>query len=1198
MKEKIERFSKGIFEYEQPEIVLSQEVIEVFVNEGTVYSGSFSIRNEASTSMKGVIYSTSKLIRIENSTFVGIRNDIFYAIDCTYMERGQRGEAQINIVSDCGERQIPVIVSVLGTTCPSPVGQIGNIFQFANLAQTDWNAAVMMFRTKEFYDAVISREPKVQVAYDVLKRNPDPGLALEEFLCICKKKTECRFFVGTSEINLETDKEACSEKILISKGTWGCISLKVSTDVDFITPLKTQIINDEFINGRFELRVLIDMSRAGEGVHSGNIFISNAKHMVTIPVSIRVRSKDDTRKLRLRNIKNYERRIVEQYLNFRAGKVANATFLAESIKLTESALMVIDKEVSSKKSERKFSELKEAYELYRAYLATVEGRHFRNDEIIGNVLLRKTEYERKHSDFYPVLLYIEALRARNNDLTENNLQVIRRYHEANPEKTLFFWLMLYMDKRLEENTDVRYEKIIKQFGHGDNSPILTFEAAVLVKQNPELLTSADNNECRIVTFMIKYAMISADVAVQFAYCSRKKAENDSRRLRVLEQLYDLFEDESILEMIIRKVTALGLTDRRYHEYFRKACELQISIDEIYEYYIYTMDGEIREDIPQNALLYFGYTSDLDEESMELLYAYVIRNKENNKAIYRAYLKNMEQLAVNCLKERKINPTLSIIYADVVSRQLLDANTIETLPDILFTYSVKCESKAMKSVIVVNNEEQDEHVYPLKNGCADVLLYTETSDVYFVDEDGNRYVYLQCGSMNKYLHMQDMLGICYDLGAINPRLLLYMWEKNRQYNSGADSYITLQKQISVLPNLRNTITNECCYALSDYYFDNYEGELLESYLKGIDLAILSTEKRNKIIERMILRDMYEEVIEAVKQFGCEGLMPKRLSRLCLFGIDQNKDKEDKESKDSIVQMAHYAFRNGQVDERLVQYLANNFTGTTLEMYEIWNVAKENELDTMIIEENLLAQMLFAESYIENAYAVFLDYYYKSQNRKLIRAFISYTAYKYFVRDRVTNPDFFNILERDPSLENSQIGILALLKYYSTKESLTESEKEFSDSHIRHFLQKKMCYSFFKDFKDKITLPSAMVDKCYIEYRTNPKKTVSIHYTYNDDLNIKAEQMTDVGYGIFTKEIILFHDEILQYFITEHDGENEEITESRSVRYLDEDVHERETKYDEINGILIAVEMQDEKTAIDLLEQYYRTEYAMKRHFTPL
>jgi hypothetical protein len=42
----------------------------------------------------------------------------------------------------------------------------------------------------------------------------------------------------------------------------------------------------------------------------------------------------------------------------------------------------------------------------------------------------------------------------------------------------------------------------------------------------------------------------------------------------------------------------------------------------------------------------------------------------------------------------------------------------------------------------------------------------------------------------------------------------------------------------------------------------------------------------------------------------------------------------------------------------------------------------------------------------------------------------------------------------------------------------------------------------------------------------------------------------------------------------------------------------TKYGKINEILMTRELQDEKTLYSLLEQYYKEEYAIKRHFTPV
>ena len=94
------------------------------------------------------------------------------------------------------------------------------------------------------------------------------------------------------------------------------------------------------------------------------------------------------------------------------------------------------------------------------------------------------------------------------------------------------------------------------------------------------------------------------------------------------------------------------------------------------------------------------------------------------------------------------------------------------------------------------------------------------------------------------------------------------------------------------------------------------------------------------------------------------------------------------------------------------------------------------------------------------------------------------------------------------------------------------------------------------------------------------------------------MVDAGYGIFGKELILFYGENLQYFITEESEHGVEVVESRMVSHTEAEMSFGTTKYGKINEILMTKELQDEKTLFSLLEQYYKEEYAVKRHFTPV
>lgn len=1203
MKEKIERFSKGIFDYEQPEIIVSQDNLAVFISEGRIEEGSFTITNNAGVPMKGLIYSSSRLVKIKNNAFSGVNNEIFYSVDATHLEQGTQLEGQINVVSDCGEHHISFTVSVRGTSCVSSIGSIGNIFQFANLAQTNWGEAVRMFESEAFKESVIKKDSENASAYNVLVSSADAGLGLEEFLVLTRKKTECRFFVGTSELSGEIRNESFMERITVSKSTWGYLRLKVTSNVPFIIPQKMYIENEDFINGKFDLAVLVDLENAGTGIHYGTITIQNAKASVEIPVAYHVRAVEETARERKKNIKRLAAKTVLHYIKFRTGHINNGDYIAESTRLTDMLLQQIDREKQRLGDEvrandswsRELLRMKNAFEIYRAYLVTTDSNELRSEAIISSVLLKKNEYEKKDGTMFGALLYIEALRARNKEVTEENLESIKHLYDRDPHNDLLFWLILYMDRRLEENKELRFARVVNHLNRGSVNPCILFEAAQVVREQPALFKKADAIECKIMSFCVKNNYITEAMAVEFAGCCKGTASWDSLRLALLYKLHQRFDNKEVLYALVAKIIEMDIRSTKYFEVFEEAVDQQINIDGVFEYYMYSYGTNFRKTIAQPVLLYFGFNNVLYTEYLEQIYANIIINQEIYPSIYRAYLKAIEQHAVNSLKTRKINKALAVIYDAVVTRGFLDSTLCDAFPDVVFTHQVICESPAMKYVIVANDEEEGEKRYELSDGCADVYMYTDTCSCFFEDEDGNRYLAGSIGQIQKYLQMQEMLPKCYERGSENGRLFLYMWEKNHRYNQNAESYIVLQKQISCLTTLKPELSNQCNCNLAEHYFDKYDPDLLATYLADIDLRLLDSKTRARIIEMMTVRDMYEQVIEAVKLFGCEALSVKHLSKLCMLAINGDPELQYKEV---IVAMAHFAFRNSRVDDRLLQFLCDNFSGTTIEMHDIWEAAKRANLDTLLLEENLLAQMLFTESFIESGYSVFISYYFKNKNRKLLRAYISYTAYKYFVKDRITNPEFFDILRADPSLENSKIGILALLKFYSTKDRLTTEEKDFSDSHIRHFLQKKVVFAFFKDFKDKIALPALMVDKCYVEYRTDPKKSVSIHYTTGERSDLIVEQMNDSGFGIFVKEIILFHGETLQYFITEYDGENEEITESHSMQYLDEDRHERETKYDKINNILVAREMKDYKTMVQLMEQYYMTEYAMKRHFNAL
>ena len=101
MKQKIEQLARGIFEYQLPEILLSEEELRIAAVAGEKYYGSFTIRNNKGSRMKGVLYSSSRLFVLSEDKFVGEEVSIGYCFSAEHMEPGEYVEGEVSISIRC-----------------------------------------------------------------------------------------------------------------------------------------------------------------------------------------------------------------------------------------------------------------------------------------------------------------------------------------------------------------------------------------------------------------------------------------------------------------------------------------------------------------------------------------------------------------------------------------------------------------------------------------------------------------------------------------------------------------------------------------------------------------------------------------------------------------------------------------------------------------------------------------------------------------------------------------------------------------------------------------------------------------------------------------------------------------------------------------------------------------------------------------
>lgn len=273
-----------------------------------------------------------------------------------------------------------------------------------------------------------------------------------------------------------------------------------------------------------------------------------------------------------------------------------------------------------------------------------------------------------------------------------------------------------------------------------------------------------------------------------------------------------------------------------------------------------------------------------------------------------------------------------------------------------------------------------------------------------------------------------------------------------------------------------------------------------------------------------------------------------------------------------------------------------------MVQIWKYARGFSIDTADFAERILAQIVFTEEMAPDAFDIFYEYYDSGKDKRLLLAFMKFIAYKYLVHGWLIPNKIFSYFYREVQVQDNLFCLIAVLKFLSQKKELTEEERQFSDYNINKLYEKKMVFPFYRDFYGKVSLPVHILDEYYVEYIANPEYEVRIHYLissgYEEERYI-TETMRDIFCGIHVKEFVLFQDEILQYYISELRPEGEVITKSASVSFDETMDNERtSSRYHMLNLMMIAKEMNEEGTLIDLMKEYVETNESIKMLFKPL
>lgn len=1185
MKEKIGQLAKEKFEYRMPRLCIEPERLLIHTEAGRAYEGSIRVTNDAGRRMKGVIYPDSLLFTLSKEQFVGEELRIPFVFHAEHAAAGDRYEGKLVFVTDAGEENLPYEVQVHYPALMAGEESVRDLFQFASLAKADPAAAEALFFGGDFARVIFYHDRRYELLHRVLAATGRTGQAVEEFLIATGKKAAVDLRLEKKEFSYEAGSYNFQDQLVLCKSGWGYVEGEITCDAGFIRLSKTSFTAGDFVDDRLVVDFVVQVQELSAGKREGRIRVLTPKKELAARLSCVVPHRRAEQRRQGQTWKKAVRELFRIFLAYYCAD-GSAKHCAEQAKEPLSHLR------GAQGSER------EGYagKLCQLYFWQLAGKDAAVKE--GLSLLGEKELS-GDAALFGTLIYLRAVQRKERMSEKTAAEKIRALVRENAEDATLFWYLTLLDEEYRDNA--RRFAAIQEFTREYGYHVLPLAEAVrILRKDASLLKELGSFELHVLKLALQNGCVDAELMRRVTYLAQREKGLLPLLYQVLGKCYKNRPDDELLGAVCALVIRSGRREARDYIWFSRAAARQLKIAQLPEYYMYCRSEGDKEPIHPNILLYFSYRCELGDRKKAMLYADLIRHKTEHASLFAKYRKGMEEFAGEQIEKGAVSDSLAVIYNEVY-RDGMPKEALACLPNVAFAHKLSVDQGRFSRAAVFHPGQEEPMYVPVVGGEAVLMLCTEDAEVFLVDGEGNHYPAANLkGSrsgdvrvtVEPLVFLEQNLQACYEDGCTQLPLLLHLKEEESKYQKYGSRPEELSRLLVENAAVSQEKRESCIHFLMEYYYENYEGDLFEHYLRQIRLEKFTKKERARIIHFFIMRGFDGRAKEALLCFGTEEIEVKWLNKLALRCLEA---MEQPEAEPFLLFLAYYVFECGRCDKELLSYLCKFYHGSTEGMYAVWKTAHAEELDTESLEESLLGQILFCESCTGNAQSVFLSYYRYGTNRKLIRAFLNYYAYKFLLNDRMISAEVFELMEREVSLEENDICTLALLKRYAQEEGLSRRQKKFLEFKLSGILKKGILLPFFRRFEDFAQLPEELYDKTFVEYHTDPSHRVVLHYRIGDQEQFSEREMKNVCHGIFTAGFVLFREESMQYYITEEWDGQTVITESTAAVSADDAPHDGKSRYDILNLILAARQMQDDEAVMKLLENYIRTDYEAKHLF---
>ena len=1178
VRARIGQIAAGRFNVTKPILAFSEETIDLSVIEGRSEAGSFVIESTNQIKICGIVYSTNPRMECLNPHFEGEKVRIRYQFNSRGLTEGDACEGKFVIVCNQIEYSLSFCARITRLYAEASTGAVKSLDDFTRLAASNWDEAYHLFYNRNFLNTIPYDNVYERLTYEGFACARPSGQNMEEFLIGVNKKQPVSISVDKSEEIFMASKEPQSGCFTITKDNWGYTEIRLRTDCEFIKLSKPVLTLDDFIGKTYLYEYIIDASAMHAGRNFGRIYIDGVYQSFTIDITAGVRDDDGSISdiAVTKDIKECMVGIMELYTSFRLKRIVTGVWANETISILNHLHALVPDE--------------HMYELMKAQAFIINRQRQEAKWILDDF---KHSNPDKKAPIWGYYLYLMTLLEREPSYIDNMTHEVELIFYENPDSVLLFWVLLFLRDQYFDDSAGKLKDIKYWVLRGCSSPYLYIEAYYLISQDPYLIKELSVFELRILSWAVKKKALTKDLAGAIFEAVDLAGGFDNRVYELLTAAYEICPEAEYVGIICSYLIKGHKNDTCFHKWFELGIENKLRLTGLYESYLLTMDDRQISPVPKIIQMYFSFDNKLPYRKLAVLYNNIIAARETEPEVYHKYRKAMGRFAMDQALLRHIDDNLAVLYEDMLELGFINEELSAAFSDIIYTHKLIVFDKRIVRAIIYQNEMKEPQIVPVTDQCAYFELFSNDYVILFEDSRGYRYVKSISYRLQRLMDAEKYLDRCISLSPDRPQYIVSHFKHVRDYSDFTKDDLKLFKPVFYSESFSDSYKAVMGYRILKYcQLHDYE-DYVRPFLQSINFDTLQKDARKYLIDMLVSNRLYEKAYDMAMEYGIDMLAAASKVVLC-----ENALKVQHVDDDFMVQLAISAFKTGKYSDLVLKYLCENYTGPTDELINLWHAADKFSISSMKLDERILEQGIYTQIEPEKISDIFMEYYKRAGNEKLILAYISLVAHGYLHSGGCKADFIFDIIEKR-FIGNRTLNDacqLALLKHFAEKTDITQAELEIEDTLLKYYIYNNMYFDFFARLDYRLLEKYFLYDKAFLQYESTPGTHVVLHYSRDEDgEEFNSEDMVEMYDGIYVKTFVIFFGELIRYYITEEHDNSIEVKESNRLTCNNIPGDNDHSRYNLINEMIISDTLSDETTLKSNIDEYKRLDAATKQLF---